>query len=41
MASVRVLESLLIASKHQLDNLIIIIDYNKLQAPQPLRTHCL
>ena len=25
-------ESLLIASKHKLDNLIIIIDYNKLQA---------
>ena len=25
-------ESLLIASKHQLDNLIIIIDYNKIQA---------
>ena len=25
-------ESLLIASKHKLDNLVIIIDYNKLQA---------
>ena len=25
-------ESLLIASKHQLDNLIVVIDYNKIQA---------
>ena len=30
-------ESLLIASKHQLDNLIIIIDYNKLQALSTLK----
>ena len=25
-------ESLLIASKHKLDNLVIIVDYNKIQA---------
>ena len=25
-------ESLLIASKHKLDNLIILVDYNKIQA---------
>ena len=26
------MESLLIATKHQIDNLIIVIDYNKIQA---------
>ena len=30
-------ESLLIASKHKLDNLIIIVDYNKLQALSALK----
>ena len=30
-------ESLLIASKHKLDNLIIIVDYNKLQALNKLK----
>jgi len=30
-------ESLLIASKHKLDNLIVIIDYNKIQALSKLR----
>ena len=30
-------ESLLIAGKHKLDNLIIIVDYNKLQALSKLQ----
>jgi transketolase len=30
-------ESLLIASKHKLDNLIIIVDYNKIQALSTLK----
>ena len=30
-------ESLLIASKHQLDNLVVVIDYNKLQALSKLK----
>ena len=30
-------ESLLIASKHKLDNLIILIDYNKIQALDKLK----
>ena len=30
-------ESLLIASKHRLDNLVVIIDYNKIQALSKLK----
>ena len=26
------MESILIASKHKLDNLVIVVDYNKIQA---------
>ena len=32
-------ESLLIGSKHKLNNLVIIVDYNKLQALSKLRYH--
>jgi transketolase len=32
-------ESLLIASKHKLDNLFLIIDYNKIQALSRLKMH--